>query len=152
MALVITHLLICLAGFFFLSKSFAHTFPEGEGGGGGKGYRVEKFGPNSDSSIRNMMFCVIFLFQQTDLEWKIVFIISGVIYLLGAIFYTVFSSGEKQSWSSDRKYSNLSQHDSDCEWIDTGIICIICIILICLLFNGLFINIFIDFTTFVILN
>ena len=62
-----------------------------------------------------MMFCVIFLFQQTDLEWKIVFIISGVIYLLGAIFYTVFSSGEKQSWSSDRKYSNLSQHDSDCE-------------------------------------
>ena len=35
MALVITHLLICLAGFFSLSKSFAHTFPEGEGGGGG---------------------------------------------------------------------------------------------------------------------
>ena len=34
MALVITHLLICLAGFFSLSKSFAHTFPEGEGGGG----------------------------------------------------------------------------------------------------------------------
>ena len=33
MALVITHLLICLAGFFSLSKSFAHTFPEGEGGG-----------------------------------------------------------------------------------------------------------------------
>ena len=76
---------------------------------------MEKFGPNFDSNIRNMMFCVIFLFQQPDLEWKIVFIINGVIYLLGAIFYIVFSSGEKQSWSSDRKYSNLSQHDSDCE-------------------------------------
>lgn len=94
-----------------------HTLsPRGKGaGGGGKGYRVGKFGPNSDSNIRNMMFCIIFLFQQTDLEWKIVFISNGVIYLLGAIFYTVFSSGEKQSWSSDRKYSNLSQHDSDCE-------------------------------------
>ena len=56
---------------------------------------MEKFGPNFDSNIRKMMFCVIFLFQQTDLEWKIVFIINGVIYLLGAIFYTVFSSGEK---------------------------------------------------------
>ena len=32
------------------------------------------------------------------------------------------------------------------------IICIICIILIYLLFNGLFINIFIDFTAFVIIN
>ena len=138
--------------FFFLKQILCTHLPRGGRGGGGKGYRVEKVGPNSDSNIRNMMFCVIFLFQQTDLEWKIVFIINGVIYLLGAIFYTVFSSGEKQSWSSDRKYSNLSQHDSDCEWIDTGIICIICIILIYLLFNGLFINIFIDFTAFVIIN
>ena len=29
----------------------------------------------------------------------------------------VFSSGEKQPWSSDRKYNNLSQQDSDCDWI-----------------------------------
>ena len=36
-------------------------------------------------------------------------------YLLGAIFYIVFGSGEKQSWASDRKYNNLSQQDSDCE-------------------------------------
>ena len=117
MALVITHLLICLAGLFSLSYSVAHTVTGvwGGGGEGVKGYRVTNFGPNFDSNIRNKMFCFIFLFQQTDLEWKIVFIISGVIYLLGAIFYTVFSSGEKQPWSSDRKYSNLRQHDSDCE-------------------------------------
>lgn len=53
--------------------------------------------------------------HHTDLEWKIVFIINGVMYLLGAIFYIVFGSGEKQSWASDRKYNNLSQQDSDCE-------------------------------------
>ena len=29
----------------------------------------------------------------------------------------VFRSGEKQPWSSDRKYNNLSQQDSDCDWI-----------------------------------
>ncbi|XP_067133318.1 sialin-like [Centruroides vittatus] len=38
--------------------------------------------------------------QKTQEEWKTVFFIAAGIYFVGAIFYGLFASGEKQNWSS----------------------------------------------------
>jgi ACS family sodium-dependent inorganic phosphate cotransporter len=38
--------------------------------------------------------------QQTS-EWQIVFYIASAIYLVGAVIYGVFASGERQSWAKD---------------------------------------------------
>lgn len=38
-------------------------------------------------------------FLQTQEEWQVVFYISSAIYLVGAIFYGIFASGEEQSWA-----------------------------------------------------
>jgi len=38
--------------------------------------------------------------QQAS-EWQIVFYIASAIYLVGAIIYGVFASGERQSWAKD---------------------------------------------------
>ncbi|PNF25429.1 hypothetical protein B7P43_G08787 [Cryptotermes secundus] len=35
-------------------------------------------------------------------EWQIVFYIASAIYLVGAIIYGVFASGERQSWAKDK--------------------------------------------------
>ncbi|XP_071442476.1 vesicular glutamate transporter 1-like [Hetaerina americana] len=37
--------------------------------------------------------------NKTAAEWKIVFYISSIIYLLGAVFYGTFASGELQPWA-----------------------------------------------------
>lgn len=34
-------------------------------------------------------------------EWRIVFIIAGAVYLIGAVIYGLFASGEKQSWADE---------------------------------------------------
>ncbi|XP_076668137.1 major facilitator superfamily transporter 9 isoform X2 [Andrena cerasifolii] len=34
-------------------------------------------------------------------EWRIVFIIAGAVYLLGAVIYGLYASGEKQSWAEE---------------------------------------------------
>ncbi|XP_043263381.1 vesicular glutamate transporter 2-like [Colletes gigas] len=34
-------------------------------------------------------------------EWRTVFIIAGAVYLLGALIYGLYASGEKQSWADD---------------------------------------------------
>ncbi|XP_076636566.1 major facilitator superfamily transporter 9 [Colletes latitarsis] len=34
-------------------------------------------------------------------EWRVVFIIAGVVYLLGAVIYGLYASGEKQSWADE---------------------------------------------------
>lgn len=38
-------------------------------------------------------------------EWQIVFYIASAIYLMGAIFYGIFASGERQEWAKTRKTS-----------------------------------------------
>ncbi|XP_023222826.1 sialin-like [Centruroides sculpturatus] len=38
--------------------------------------------------------------QKTQEEWKTVFFIAAGIYFVGAIFYGLFASGEKQNWAS----------------------------------------------------
>ncbi|XP_078048351.1 major facilitator superfamily transporter 9 isoform X2 [Augochlora pura] len=35
-------------------------------------------------------------------EWRTVFIIAGAVYLLGAVIYGLYASGEKQSWANDQ--------------------------------------------------
>lgn len=37
--------------------------------------------------------------MKTPEEWDVVFIIAGVIHILGVIFYAIFASGEKQVWA-----------------------------------------------------
>ena len=48
--------------------------------------------------------------QSRD-EWKIVFCISSLIYLFGALFYGIFASGERQPWALDEQTSK-KQYDS----------------------------------------
>lgn len=47
------------------------------------------------------MKCLLFFFDQiqTVQEWRIVFMISSVIYLLGCLIYWCWASGEVQAWS-----------------------------------------------------
>ncbi|KAE8749881.1 hypothetical protein FOCC_FOCC003350 [Frankliniella occidentalis] len=48
--------------------------------------------------------------DKTPSQWRIVFIISSTIYLVGAIIYGTFASGERQSWAEDNASnpSNIS--------------------------------------------
>ncbi len=40
------------------------------------------------------------VFQASVSRWRIVFIMSAVIYVVGALFYTVFGSGKQQHWDN----------------------------------------------------
>uniref|UniRef100_A0A224XPJ3 Sialin n=1 Tax=Panstrongylus lignarius TaxID=156445 RepID=A0A224XPJ3_9HEMI len=42
--------------------------------------------------------------NKTADEWKIVFYISSTIYLIGAVFYGIFASGEKQQWAIEKEH------------------------------------------------
>ena len=52
-------------------------------------------------------------FQQSAGEWKVVFYLGGLIYIIGAIFYCIFSSGDKQSWAVG--YSTLPDETDEDE-------------------------------------
>jgi ACS family sodium-dependent inorganic phosphate cotransporter len=54
----------------------------------------------SSFSIFNNVKIIVFLQQAS--EWQIVFYIASAIYLVGAIIYGVFASGERQSWAKDQ--------------------------------------------------
>ena len=41
------------------------------------------------------------------------FYLSGLIYIIGAVFYCIFSSGNKQAWAAD--YSSLAEETDDDE-------------------------------------
>ncbi len=45
-------------------------------------------------------------FQASVSRWEIVFIIAGVIYIIGALFYTIFGSGKHQDWDKGTKKSH----------------------------------------------
>lgn len=40
------------------------------------------------------------MFQSAE-QWQYVFYIASTIYLLGALFYGLFASGERQPWAMD---------------------------------------------------
>ena len=58
------------------------------------------------------MFFLSFL-QSSASEWRVVFYIGGLIYIIGAIFYCVFASGDKQTWADG--YSELTETDNEDE-------------------------------------
>ncbi|XP_076751180.1 major facilitator superfamily transporter 9 [Xylocopa sonorina] len=45
-------------------------------------------------------------------EWRIVFIIAGAVYLIGAVIYGIYASGEKQSWADKCKEENVESKRS----------------------------------------
>lgn len=51
--------------------------------------------------------------QSSASEWRVVFYIGGLIYIIGAIFYCIFASGKKQSWAAG--YSELTETDEEDE-------------------------------------
>ncbi|XP_066582739.1 sialin [Prorops nasuta] len=44
-------------------------------------------------------------------EWQIVFLIAGAVYLIGAIIYGLFASGERQTWADDAQIINKTDQD-----------------------------------------
>lgn len=46
-------------------------------------------------------------------EWREVFYLGGLIYIIGAVFYCIFSSGNKQAWAAG--YSSLAEETDDDE-------------------------------------
>lgn len=50
-----------------------------------------------------------FLFQQTREQWLSVFYISAAIYIVGAIFYLLFASGELQDWARDKESPEVEE-------------------------------------------
>lgn len=46
-------------------------------------------------------------------EWRVVFYLGGIIYIIGAIFYCIFSSGNKQHWAT--AYSPLIEETDEDE-------------------------------------
>ncbi|XP_031777621.1 vesicular glutamate transporter 1 isoform X1 [Nasonia vitripennis] len=50
--------------------------------------------------------------NKTPDEWRIVFIIASVIYLVGALIYGIFTSGEEQPWAKDNDKENRCRYDN----------------------------------------
>ncbi|KAG8036550.1 hypothetical protein G9C98_003872 [Cotesia typhae] len=48
--------------------------------------------------------------MQTAAEWRIVLVIAGSIYLIGAIIYGLCASGEKQQWALEKKNEDLKAY------------------------------------------
>jgi MFS transporter, ACS family, solute carrier family 17 (sodium-dependent inorganic phosphate cotransporter), other len=46
-------------------------------------------------------------FQSTMNEWRNVFILDGTLYILSAIFFMIFGSGEVQKWNKRDSYKDL---------------------------------------------
>ncbi|XP_044011880.1 sialin-like [Aphidius gifuensis] len=44
--------------------------------------------------------------DKSAASWRIVFMIVGIIYLVGAVIYSLFASGEKQKWADDENTTN----------------------------------------------
>lgn len=55
---------------------------------------------------------IIFILQTDVGQWQIVFYIAAAIYLLGAVFYGIFATGNRQKWA-EVPTGYLSQIDVD---------------------------------------
>ncbi|XP_044011343.1 sialin-like [Aphidius gifuensis] len=54
-------------------------------------------------------------------EWKIIFIIAGLIYLIGAIIYGCFASGERQKWADDSNKKELAAYKNEAIDVDCNL-------------------------------
>lgn len=61
------------------------------------------------------------LYLQTAAEWRIVFIIAGLVYLIGAVIYGLFASGERQSWAIEEKKENGTSYDNAALEVDVNL-------------------------------
>lgn len=61
--------------------------------------------------ISPLLTGVIVQHQSSASEWRVVFYLGGLIYIIGAIFYCIFASGNKQAWAAG--YSKLPETDND---------------------------------------
>ncbi|XP_044004830.1 vesicular glutamate transporter 2.2-like [Aphidius gifuensis] len=50
--------------------------------------------------------------DKSPASWRIVFIIAGIIYLVGAVIYSLFASGEKQKWADDENITDKTITDN----------------------------------------
>lgn len=53
----------------------------------------------------------VFFTQKTPKEWQVAFYIAAVIYVLGAIFFLIFSDGEVQEWAKDEEDMEMLEAD-----------------------------------------
>lgn len=56
--------------------------------------------------------------SQSAAEWRIVFIIAGAVYLIGAVIYGLYASGEKQSWAEKSDEESKRSYDNPAMEID----------------------------------
>ncbi|XP_057337774.1 vesicular glutamate transporter 2.1-like [Microplitis mediator] len=50
--------------------------------------------------------------NKTAAEWRIVLIIAGTIYLIGAVIYGLFASGERQHWAREKNNDDLKAYSN----------------------------------------
>ncbi|XP_068975091.1 sialin isoform X1 [Bombus flavifrons] len=56
--------------------------------------------------------------NKSAAEWRIVFIIAGAVYLIGAVIYGLYASGEKQSWAERSDEESKRSYDNPAMEID----------------------------------
>lgn len=52
-----------------------------------------------------------FSFQPTQAKWRIVFMISAGVYIVCALFYAIFSSGQRQPWDNPDKDEDKNEKE-----------------------------------------
>ncbi|XP_033219220.1 vesicular glutamate transporter 2.2 isoform X2 [Belonocnema kinseyi] len=57
--------------------------------------------------------------EKTAAEWRIVFIIAGSVYLIGAVIYGLFASGDKQPWADDTKKERGTAYENAAMEVET---------------------------------
>lgn len=70
--------------------------------------------PSLLSHFQFWMILKYLCFLQEASEWQTVFYISSAIYLVGAIIYGVFASGERQSWAKDKPQNSERVKSEHC--------------------------------------
>lgn len=69
---------------------------------------------NSETAFRLTIIYVYFdqiAFQKSQKEWLVAFYIAAVIYVLGVIFFLIFSDGEIQEWAKDDEILEMVETD-----------------------------------------
>lgn len=69
------------------------------------------------NSVTAFRFTIIYVyfdqiaFQKSQKEWLVAFYIAAVIYVLGVIFFLIFSDGEIQEWAKDDEILEMVETD-----------------------------------------
>lgn len=69
---------------------------------------------NSETAFRLTIIYFYFdqiAFQKSQKEWLVAFYIAAVIYVLGVIFFLIFSDGEIQEWAKDDEILEMVETD-----------------------------------------